>query len=358
MYIYPINYNTGNMSAVIEDVEIINNTIVGNTIDVADNNDIVKNGDNKKEKGKSTGRPKKAEKENIGPTQRDLRAYIMEHNLQKEFSDYHGKGYSKADKQSLIKFIEAHKLELSLNKSNQPSEQVNDQPSDQPGAQPNAQVEEDEIKNIPMFNNVNNSQPVKEEEQNFKLNPTQYKIKQYVQEFPHKLKLITSRPTYNKEFAQVKEQYIDAQTGEEYKCPLLLEIEKEIGRVNALSFIANKSVTVIEWIEDFCDAVRRHKSVSEGGKIPDFVKNTIGNLRLNGWHKVLAEDPSFHDIIKELLIKYGGDIESILSYLSVETRLAMILLGSAYFVHKNNVRYEEEIKNKQSKPIPAGYKNL
>lgn len=310
-------------------------------------------------KKKSTGRPKKDE-EKKGPTQREMRNYIKENNLQKEFLEYAGITYGKANKEDLSRYIEVHKLELSLPKFTEP-ESVKVETTEEDVIKGNVTHEDDEIENIPIFTpspgNQSNSQDSSEREE-IRLNATQYTIKQYIQEFPTKVKMVTSRPTFNKEFAQVKEKYVDPQTGEEYKCPLLVEIEKEVGRVNALAFISSKSTVVIQWIEDFCDAVRRHKSVSEGGKIPDIVKSTIGNLRLNGWHTALASDPLYHDIIKEMLIKYGGDIEGVLSYLNVETRLAMVLIGSAYIVHKNNVRYEEEIKNKQSKEIPKQYKGM
>ena len=314
-------------------------------------------------KNKSTGRPRKDE-EKKGPTQREMRNYIKENNLQKEFLEYAGITYGKANKEDLSKYIEVHKLELSLPKFTEPEPQFDRTEKEEDVIKGNVTHEDDEIENIPIFtpspgpNSQDSSATQFDRTEEIRLNATQYTIKQYIQEFPTKVKMVTSRPTFNKEFAQVKEKYVDPQTGEEYKCPLLVEIEKEVGRVNALAFISSKSTVVIQWIEDFCDAVRRHKSVSEGGKIPDIVKSTIGNLRLNGWHTALASDPLYHDIIKEMLIKYGGDIEGVLSYLNVETRLAMILIGSAYIVHKNNVRYEEEIKNKQSKEIPKQYKGM
>lgn len=307
---------------------------------------------------------RKSKKDDNLPDAKTLKAYIVDNKLQKEFQAFNGKSYNKSNKEALSKFIDMHKLELSMSQNPLPSEPIfnNSDQSDEINGNTvkNGNEDDDIIETIsfkPHQTNESNDK-IPDYMHPVKLNRTQHKIKLYIDNFPVKLKSITSRPGFAKEFAQIKEIYIDPQTNEEYECPLLVDVERALGCANVIGIIESKALLTIQWIEDFCDAVRRHKSVSEGGKIPDMVKSTIGNLRLQGWHEALDKDPNFHDCVKEILIKYGGSIEEILGCLSVETRLCMILLFHAYMTHKGNSYAEDKLKNRNVNDIPDKYKKL
>lgn len=314
------------------------------------NNDVVK----------PKQQSKKSKKNDGLPDAKTLKAYIVDNKLQKEFKEYSGKCYNKSNKDVLMKFIDAHKLELSMSSQSSNSSQNDDKHNEPDELVGKLNKEDDDIIETiafqPQHNESNDKVP--EYMNPIKLNRTQHKIKLYIDNFPVKLKSITSRPGFAKEFAQIKEVYVDPQTNEEYECPLLVDVERALGCANVVGIIESKALMTIQWIEDFCDAVRRHKSVSEGGKIPDMVKNTIGNLRLQGWHEALDKDQNFHDCVKELLIKYGGNIEELLGCLSVETRLCMILLFHAYTTHKGNTFADNNLKNRNVSEMPDKFNKL
>jgi len=347
------------------DVDQVENIDAPHIITEVNQNNEVKDVSEVKPKKKTYERRKKTD-----PKKPNLREYVKNNGLSKEFKEQTGILYGKANMKTLNDFIDAHKLELSFsnifpNESNESNEnkegnECNEGNERKEEVLKGNTVDDDLIENIqfkkPNTNEDNTPAYLKPDE-NLKLNHNQHKIKLYIDNFPHKVKSITSRPGFAKEFAQVKEEYKDEQ-GNEIKCPLVEDIERALGTANTFGIIQDKALLTIQWIEDFCAAVRRHKSVSEGGKIPDMVKSTIGNLRLDGWHDALDKDPNFHDCVKELLIKYGSNIEELLGCLSVETRLMMILVFHAYTTHKGNVFAEEKLKNVNVNNIPGKYNGL
>ncbi len=287
----------------------------------------------------------------------DLRKYVKDNNLEKLFKEQRGKPSARASKKELLSFIKEQ--DIANNLSDIISDALKDNTLEGNTAddiksqdlieelqsndfKPNDLKEEDEIEEIPIFKSNdlksdNSKQEKKEDSPKYELNNNQMKVLKYINRFPEKLKIITSRPTFKQEFAALKD-YNPEQTDEENlnNEKLLRELEYTLNGANIGAIITDHIFITVNAIETIIVAIRENKN----GKIPSYIVDTIGQVRIEGLADMLQKNPHFHDCIDELLIKYDS-YECIVKYLSVETRLLLIVLGSAFIVHKGNVKKEE-----------------
>lgn len=299
-----------------------------------------------------------------------LRTYLKENNLEELFKEQHNKSPGKCTKKEILTFLKNQNVANNIdniicnalkdtqpNETNEPTqidyiktESIqNNEPDILEGHtieihdiyDTTRKKEEDpEIEEIPVFKNetkMKNSNTDKNADSDrLDLNCNQRKVLKYITRFPEKLKIITSRPTFKQEFATLKD-YNPEQNEEENLAneKLRHEIEQTLNGANIGSLVLNQIFVTVNAVETIIVAIRENKN----GKIPAYIVDTIGQVRIEGLAEVLQNNRDFHDCIDELLIKYDS-YEGLLKYLNVETRLMLIILGSAYLVHKGNVKKE------------------
>lgn len=296
-----------------------------------------------------------------------LRAHLKENNLEELFKEQHNKSPGKCTKKEILTFLKNQNVANNIdniicnalkdthpddsNETQNESQKVNNDIDVLEGHtieihdlythNPNRDKEEDpEIEEIPIFKNEskpkNSSTDKNAESDRLDLNCNQRKVLKYITRFPEKLKIITSRPTFKQEFATLKDYNPDQNEEENLANEKLRhEIEQTLNGANIGSLVLNQIFVTVNAVETIIVAIRENKN----GKIPAYIVDTIGQVRIEGLAEVLQNNRDFHDCIDELLIKYDS-YEGLLKYLNVETRLMLIILGSAYLVHKGNVKKE------------------
>lgn len=290
-----------------------------------------------------------------------LRSYLKENNLEELFKEQHNKSPGKCTKKEILTFLKNQNVANNIGNiiSNATKDIDNNVSYEEPNISiendvlegntieihdlythnPNREKEEDpEVEEIPVFKNEPKPKSVdaekNSESEKLDLNCNQRKVLKYITRFPDKLKIITSRPTFKQEFATLKDYNPDQNEEENLANEKLRhEIEQTLNGANIGGLVLDQIFVTIDAIETIIVAIRENKN----GKIPAYIVDTVGQVRIEGLADVLQNNRNFHDCIDELLIKYDS-YEGILKYLNVETRLILIILGSAYLVHKGNVK--------------------
>lgn len=288
---------------------------------------------------------------------KDLKKYIEDNDLQKAYQEKYKKRYDKSRKDELLKFIEEQrnmkemedKVEMLFGTTTEETINENEILDD---IKNDIKKEDDDIEEIPIFKREqmnkesSNKEPNNKEPNDIKLNESQLKALRYINRFPDKLKSITSRPTFKQEFSKLRgplsdsesigktPEDIDKENNENIR--LLSDIERTLSSANINGLVLDQIFVTVDAIETIIIAIRENKN----GNIPSYIVNTVGQVRIEGLSEKLLSNQAFHDCIDELLIKYDT-YESILGYLNVETRLLLIIVGTAYFVHKGNVKKEQ-----------------
>jgi len=298
-----------------------------------------------------------------------LKEYIKENGFQKIYLEEKGKPYTKSTKDELKSFIKEKQnekdvvdhLDTIIGNTIQPDSEIDNNKSEneiniETLLNPNSENvdtknedQDPEIEEIPVFKNHSHQTKLPDsgessQKDKLDLNRNQRKVLKYITRFPEKLKVITSRPTFKQEFATLRDYNPDQNDEENIANEKLRhEIEQTLNGANVGALVLDKIFITVDAIETIIVAIRENKN----GKIPQYIVDTVGQIRIEGLAKVLQDNPNFHDCIDELLIKYDS-YEGLLKYLNVETRLMLIILGSAYLVHKGNVKKDQLIKESQT----------
>lgn len=313
-----------------------------------------------------------------------LKEYIKDNGFEKIYLEKHNKPYTKSKKEDLLKFIkeqdEIKQMEDNVDTIfgktvDENSEFVNTNiiPDSNQNSDFNSGDKDPDlvdIEEIPVFSRSSKSGtnvlPI--DDKLVKLNKYQIKVRKYINRFPEKLRSITSRSTFKQEFSKLKEplskeecdailsnggkqEDIDKQN--EVGRFLLDDVEMVLNSKNSIGMVKEQVFVTISFIEDIIRYIRDNKD----GKIPRYISDTIGNIRIDGLSAVLDARPEFHDCIDELLIKYD-DYSSFLNCISVEKRLLLIILGAAVITHKINTENLDNLKCEQKKPIKPEFKDL
>lgn len=319
----------------------------------------------------------------------ELRKHLKDNKLEDLFKERHGKAAGKSTKKEILSFLKEQNLANDVDNiisdaildssfsshSKTESSDKNDENTligntvnlDELHDIQNIRFEKEEekdpdgIEEIPIFKQEQrakqeeatqkNSDNIKEK---YDLNTNQKKVLKYITRFPEKLKVITSRPTFKQEFATLRDYNPDQNEEENLANEKLRhEIEQTLNGANIGALVLDQIFVTVDAIETIIVAIRENKN----GKIPQYIVDTVGQVRIEGLSEVLQKNPNFHDCIDELLIKYDS-YDGLLKYLSVETRLMLIILGSAYLVHKGNVKKEALKQESESERGHAKMRNV
>lgn len=296
---------------------------------------------------------------------KDLKSYIKNNGFQKVYLKEKSMPYTKSTKQDLLSFIK-EKEKLKEMENNVDSIFGNTIIDTEEVCSIQPKEDSDEIEQIPIFKNELNNELNKIDTNNddlrgIKLNKAQTKVKRYITRFPDKLHTITSRSTFKSDFAKLRDNLNEDECKELYSKGktkqdidqinednhyLLNEIEQTLNSANIGGLIKDQVFVTVSLIEDIIRFIRKN----EDKKIPSYIVDTIGNLRIDGLSVVLDARPDFHDCLDELLIKYD-DYGSLLSCISVEKRILLIILGAAVMTHKINVQQEKELNTSKKKDV-------
>lgn len=320
----------------------------------------------------------------------ELRKHLKDNKLEDLFKERHGKAAGKSTKKEILSFLKEQNLANDVDNiisdaildssfsshSKTESSDKNDentligntvnldelhQVRDIYFEKSTEEKDPDGIEEIPIFKQEQrakqeeatqkNSDNIKEK---YDLNTNQKKVLKYITRFPEKLKVITSRPTFKQEFATLRDYNPDQNEEENLANEKLRhEIEQTLNGANIGALVLDQIFVTVDAIETIIVAIRENKN----GKIPQYIVDTVGQVRIEGLSEVLQKNPNFHDCIDELLIKYDS-YDGLLKYLSVETRLMLIILGSAYLVHKGNVKKEALKQESESERGHAKMRNV
>lgn len=308
-----------------------------------------------------------------------LKEYIKENGFQKIYLKDKGKPYTKATKDELRDFVKEQQnlKEMENNVDTLFGNTILSEPEPDPEQicipqpQPNPVGEDQcEIEEIPIFKNESKSGPSfpsdssPDDLRGIKLNSAQLKVKRYITRFPEKLRSVTSRSTFKSDFAKLRDPLSEKECEDLYakgmkkeeveqineaNSYLLNEVEQTLNSANIGGLVKDQVFVTISFIEDIIRYIRDNKD----GKIPAYITETLGNVRIDGLSVVLDARPDFHDCLDELLIKYDN-YGSLLSSISVEKRILLIILGAAVMTHKINTQESLQLKNANAQKKDIG----
>lgn len=300
-----------------------------------------------------------------------LKDYIKDNGFQKVYLKEKNKPYTKATKEELRNFVKEQEnlKEMESNVDTIFGNTLDTQPDPEQICIPQSQSEtnsnsvetrdDNEIEEIPIFKTETKNlafptESGQDDLRGIKLNNIQLKVKRYITRFPDKLRTVTSRSTFKSDFAKLRdpltEKECEGKSKEEIEqinaanSYLLNEVEQTLNSANIGGLVKDQVFVTISFIEDIVRFVRENKD----GKIPAYITETIGNVRIDGLSVVLDARPDFHDCLDELLIKYDN-YGSLLSSISVEKRILLIILGAAVMTHKINVQQSRELNSNGKK---------
>lgn len=331
-------------------------------------------------------------------THKDLKEYIKDNNLQDLYQAKFKKAYTRATKYELRSFIKDHlnvkQIENNMDSIFNNSIQNNSAQNNSIHGNTVEDIEEKEDQNIKLQELFTTNKEVKNSEENddieeipifkseklesrqlegqiagfsfdkeeryLQLNNSQYKVKAYITRFPDKTRNITSRPTFKKEFANLRDKLSKKEREElvakglnedeinkqdEENQLLLSEVEHTLSNKNCSGMVKDTVLTTIGIIEGIVKSIRENKD----NKFPSVLVNTVGQANISGLSAVLDSKKEFHDCVDELLIKYS-DYDNLFMALSVEKRLCLIILFAAGVVHTANNNLDELEKSKKLNP--------
>ena len=298
-----------------------------------------------------------------------LKDYIKDNGFQKIYLKEKKKPYTKATKEELRSFVKEQESvkEMESNVDTLFGNTLQSEPDPEQICIPEPECKNEpecEIEEIPIFKNDNKnpSFPIdssQDDLRGIKLNNAQLKVKRYITRFPDKLRTVTSRSTFKSDFAKLREPLTEKECEGKSKeeidqinaanSYLLNEVEQTLNSANIGGLVKDQVFVTISFIEDIIRYIRENKD----GKIPAYITETVGNVRIDGLSVVLDARPDFHDCLDELLIKYDN-YGSLLSSISVEKRILLIILGAAVMTHKINVQQSHELKNNNAQKKDIG----
>ena len=319
-----------------------------------------------------------------------LKEYVKSNNLQDAYLAKYKKAYTKATKYELLTFIKEHlnikEIENNMEaifsdnngdqilKGTTTTIEIKEEHPDLNELCAPEKVESDEIEEIPIFKESRRIESqiagfsFDKEEKYLRLNNAQYKVKAYIARFPEKTRNITSRPTFKKEFANLRdalskkerdelaakglsEEDINKQSDEGQL--LLEEVENTLSSKSCAGLAKDGVLTTIGVIENILRSIRENKD----NKFPAILVSTLGQVNISGLSAVLDAKQEFHDCVDELLIKYS-DYDSLFMALSAEKRLCLIILTAAFVTHTINTEQETLLKMKKIDPRDPKLKGL